>query len=262
MAVRVRPVVLLAVAVVIAASIRMSTPIRAESAVHFYFGDIWTDNADVQLIEPGGTDLNFQNVGWQGDSFDNPLYLGVRYLHWLERSPRWGVSGEFIHAKMYADLNDRVQVTGTSMGTPVSVRAPVSGTFQQLQFSHGYNLLLASGQYRWLPGNKSELEAGHIQFRLGLGIGAALPHVEVVTASSGTDEYQFTGPAAQFLAGADIGLSKHWGMLIEYKLTYSDIDADLTGGGRLEVAALSNHLVFGATFEFGGAGPDAATPSP
>jgi hypothetical protein len=170
------------------------------------------------------------------------------------------VSGEFIHAKMYARLNDRVQVDGTRGGSPVSSREPVSDTFQQLSFSHGHNMLLVSGQRRWFPGGERGVGAGHIQPRIGFGIGAALPHVEVITASSTTDEYQFAGFAVQFLGGVDIDLSKHLALLLEYKLTYADIEADLTGGGRLEVAPLAHHLAIGLSVVFGRPSPAAATP--
>jgi lipid A oxidase len=170
------------------------------------------------------------------------------------------VAGEFIHAKMFARLNETIQVDGTRVGLPVSGRERLGDTFQNLSFSHGHNMLLVSGQHRWFPGGDRGVGAGRIQPRVGLGVGAALPHVEVITASTTTDEYQSAGFAAQILGGADIDLSKHLALLVEYKLTYADIKADLSGGGRLEVAPLAHHLAIGLSVVFGRANPAVAVP--
>lgn len=260
MVIRFRPAFFLSVVAAVTASLFMSTPARAESVATFYFGDIWTNDADVRLVETGDTDLDFRAVAWDGKSFESPRYWGLRYIHWFKESPHWGVSGELIHAKMYARLNDTVQVEGTRGGSPVSGPERLGDTFQQLSFSHGHNMLLVSGQRRWFPGAGRGVGAGRIQPRIGFGIGAALPHVEVITASSMTDESQFAGFAAQILGGADVDLSKHLALLLEYKLTYADINADLTGGGRIEVAPLAHHLTFGLSVVFGKANPSPAVP--
>jgi len=255
-----KPIGFIVVALLVTVHLLTPVPARAESAVTFYLGDIWTLDSDVRLVEPGGTDLVFRDVSWDGRSFESPQYWGLRYTHWLRNSPRWGVAGELIHAKMFARLDETVQVEGTRGGSPVSGPERLDDTFQNLSFSHGHNMLLASGQRRWFPGGERGVGAGRIQPRIGFGIGAALPHVEVAIASSTIDEYQFAGPAAQLLGAADVDLSKHLALFLEYKLTYADITADLTGGGKLEVSPLAHHLTIGLSVVFGRANPAAPAP--
>jgi len=252
-----RPIGFVVVALVVAAQLLTPAPARAESAATFYLGDTWTLDSDVRLVEPGGTDLVFQDVPWDSRSFESPQYWGLRYVYWLRKSPRWGVAGELIHAKMFAELDATVQVEGTRAGAPVSGPERLGDTFRNLSFSHGHNMLLASGERRWFPGGERGVGAGRIQPRIGFGIGAALTHVEVNTASSTTDEYQFGGPAAQLLGGAGVDLSKHLALFFEYKLTYADITADLTGGERLDVSPWAHHLTIGLSVVFGRANPAA-----
>lgn len=243
-----------------AAALLLPDPALAESSLTLYLGDLWTSDCDVRLMEPGGTDLEFRDVGWTGESFRSPHYYGLRYVHWFRKAPRWGVAGELIHAKMFAQLDETVQVEGLRGGASVSGREPLGDTLQTLSFSHGYNLLLADFQHRWFPGRVRGAGAGRFQPQAGLGIGAAIPHVEVTTAGSSTNEYQVTGPAAQITGGTGIDLSEHLALLVEYKLTWSDIEADLSGGGRLDVSPLAQHLVVGLSVLFGRASPPPSGP--
>jgi lipid A oxidase len=224
---------------------------HAEFVLSAYGGAIDTMDADVKLSRPGGTDLTFSDVSWNDKSFEGPMYYGLRLNYWFSDDSNWGVGIDFTHAKMYARLNDTVTVSGTRAGANVSGSEPLNNTFEELSFSHGYNLLIFNGTYRWFPkGSRDNTFLGRLQPYAGLGLGVAVPHVEVDLNGSKTEEYQYAGPAFQGLAGINFDVYKNFSVFLEYKLTYSDMNADLTDGGSIEVKPWSNHIVFGLSYSF------------
>jgi lipid A oxidase len=224
---------------------------RAEFVMTAYGGAINTMDADVKLSRPGGTDLTFSDVPWSDKSFEGPIYYGLRLSYWFSEDKNWGVCMDFTHAKMYAQLNDTVNVTGTRAGVPVTGTEPLNNTFKELSFSHGYNLLTFNGTYRWFPkGSRDNTFLGRLQPYVGLGLGVAVPHVEVEINGNKTEEYQYAGPAFQGFGGINFDIYKNFSIFLEYKLTYADMDADLTDGGSIEVKPWSNHILFGLSYAF------------
>ena len=120
----------------------------------------------------------------------------------------------------------------------------VGGTFDRLEFTDGLNLITGNVIYKY---DYSKT----IRPYAGIGVGLAIPHVEVeTTGSPRTYEYQVTGVAAQILAGAEFQLSENFAVFGEYKFSYADIDAELTGGGSLETEGLTNHFILGVSYKF------------
>ncbi len=232
-------------------TILTSTNVRAEFALGAYGGKAWTLDSEVRLDQPGGTNLTFNDVSWNDESFKSPIYYGARLTYWLESKANWGFEAEFIHAKMVAELKDTVAVKGTRNGMTVSGSERLSNTFDHLEFSHGLNLLMFNARYRWFPtGRREDNLLGRIQPYLGLGAGMAIPHVEVSTNAVNTGEYQIAGPAFQGLAGINLDITDYLSLFTEYKLSYADIEADLSDGGTLRVEPITNHLVLGASLNF------------
>ena len=56
-----------------------------------YGGRAFHTDADLQLKKSGGTDLEFEDVRFDDDSFEMPLYTGARASYWLGSDPHWGV---------------------------------------------------------------------------------------------------------------------------------------------------------------------------
>jgi opacity protein-like surface antigen len=223
----------------------------AEFVLSAYGGVADTMDTDVKLSQTGGTDLNFSDVSWSDKSFEGPIYYGLRLNYWFEDFTGWGVCVDFTHAKMYAELGDTVNLTGSRAGVPVAGAELLRNTFQELSFSHGYNLFTFNGMYRWFPkGARDDTFLGRLQPYAGLGLGITVPHVEVETNGDRTEEYQYTGPAFQGFGGINFDVYKKFSLFMEYKLTYSDMDADLTGGGSIEVKPWTNHLIFGLSYRF------------
>ena len=213
-------------------------PVRAEGVIGFYLGNATTADGDVELTRFGPTRLVFHDVAWEGESFRSPPYYGLRYTHWFRRSPLWGVSVDFTHAKMYAELDEIVRVDGIRDDDPVSGEERLGDTFAVLSFSHGHNLLLVNAHRRWRRSRR-------VHPYVGAGAGIALPRVEVAVQGSVTDEYQYAGLAAQALGGASVRITRRVAPFVELKLSYADIDAELSGGGRLFVQPWTGHAIFG-----------------
>ena len=222
---------------------------EAQFAFGAYLGKSSTFDSDVRLWQPGGTDLTFHDVGWYDESWVNPKYYGFRLTCWKRNNPRWGFVLDFTHAKIYAELDATVRVTGSREGEPVDTRERVGDTFSELAMSHGHNTLTINGFYRWLSQNTSGA-ARRLTPYVGFGVGIAVPHVEVQTEDSVTEEYQLAGPTLQGLGGLDFRLGWGFSVFAEYRLNYARLDTDLTGGGSVQLAPWTNHFTAGLTFTF------------
>ena len=229
--------------------------VRAEVFVSVYGGWVNTEETDVHYKQ-GNNDLTFHGVQWDDQSFEGSPYGGYKLGYWFESAPHWGISAEWIHAKMVADLGQNVSVTGTRGGSAVNDTERLGNTFNNLQFTHGHNFGLLNVHYRWFltrPGDKSFFS--RIEPYAGVGAGFAWPHVEINTVSpaSDTEDYQLpAGFACQGFAGVNLRLAKYVSLFTELKLTYADIDADLPGGS-LDTDPFSEHLVLGLSVNFGSA---------
>jgi len=198
---------------------------RAEIDASVYLGRSSSQASDVSLNLPDNTRLTFHDVTWDDRSFENPLYWGVRLTYWLPRASNWGVG----------------------LDTAVDAREPLGNSFSVLAMSHGFNQLTLNGLYRWrgLGGHWSRLTP-----YVGIGAGLAYPHVEVTTGGSVTDEYQLAGWVASSMAGLKYQLGRNLAVFGEFKVSYTDVHADLAGGGGLETAVWTRHLNIGISYDF------------
>lgn len=209
-------------------AILAATPAVAQDAewtVQVYTGVQESPHSVVSGEDEFGTPFRF-TAGWEGNSFEMPPYYGIRALRGTSGSD-WSFGVEFTHAKVYADA----QTLGSS-------------GFSTLEFTDGLNVLTANAQ-RAVP--LTERVTGHA----GLGLGIAVPHVEVTTPGGAeTRGYQLTGPAARWYVGASYAFSENWSAFAEYNGTYSMNEAELQGGGTLDSNILTNALNVGIGFSF------------
>lgn len=223
---------------------------RAEVELSIFTGVALSQDSDVELHQRGGTDLVFRDVSFEGRDFDTPPYYGVRGLWFPSELSHWGFGAEFFHMKMYAETADTVRVTGRRGGVPVNDNERIDDTLESFSLSHGLNYALGDVVYRWLPGQRGEDFLGHLTPYAGVGLGLAIPHVESKVDGNFHEEYQVRGPGVQGLAGLQVTLSRHWGLMFEYKFTYANLDSLDIPGGSIEVTPLNHHLVTGLTFSF------------
>lgn len=213
---------LLAAFLLISAS---SGALLAETELSFYGGLQGAPHSGVSGSDPGGIgDFSF-NAAWEGRSFTAPPHYGFRYTRWTSESFGWGI--DFNHVKVYAD-DATLSANGVS----------------RLEFSDGLNILTVNA-YRRFP------DLGWaVKPYVGAGIGISVPHVEFTTAGGTTFEYQLTGPAVQWVAGASYPLNDRWSVFGEYKGTYSVNEAELSNGGTLSTNILTNALNVGVSLGF------------
>ncbi|WP_420569484.1 phosphatase PAP2 family protein [Thalassovita sp.] len=200
-------------------------------SVSVYTGPQSAPHSKVSGNDPAGVGTFDFTAGWRGKPLAMPPHYGVRATFW--RSPTLGITADFNHTKVYAD-SDTLGPGGTS------------GGFQVLEFSDGLNNLTFGVVRRW-PGHWNQLTP-----YAGASLGVAIPHVEVQTTPTAprTYEYQLAGPSVAWMFGVSSSLNARWDMFAEYKGTFSQIHADLIGGGTLRTDIITNALNFGLTRNF------------
>ncbi|MGH6736748.1 MAG: outer membrane protein [Methyloceanibacter sp.] len=221
-----------------------ASPAAAEFQLGVYGGWSESFDSDVDLVQPGGTNMVLNDVPWDGKSFESPPYWGVRGIYWLNANPNWGLMVDYHHAKIYSELGATVGVSGTRDGAAIGGRDRVGNTFDILEFTDGLNEIFFGGMYRWQHQRWTPY--------VGLGVGFAFPHVEVRTgAVTRTFEYQVTGVAVEGLVGVEYNISERVSVFGDYKLSYSSNTADLNGGGTLETDVWTNSFLLGLAYRFG-----------
>ncbi|MEL6503855.1 MAG: outer membrane beta-barrel protein [Pseudomonadota bacterium] len=202
-------------------------PAFAEMEISVYGGANFSPHSRVKTFDAAGNQTSSNSVGWDGASFQMPPYYGVRGTYWFENSPGLGIALDFTHAKVKAD--------------------PLPAGFTDLEFTDGINFLTANLMYRM------QLDASPFTPYVGAGVGLSIPHVEVdgpVVNNNRTYDYQVTGFAAQALVGVDYEITNNWSVFGELKSTYGQVEADLTGGGKLDTDVISNQIIFGVSYKF------------
>ena len=212
--------------VVAALAAAVAVPAAADPGwdIYLYSGVQTAPHSDVTLRDETGTTSNF-TAGWEGRSLEAPPYYGARLVRG-DTGP-WSFGVEFTHAKIYADDET---LADENLG--------------QLELTDGLNILTLNAE-------RELFQQGRWTGRGGLGLGVAVPYVEVTTPGGvTTEEYQFTGPAARWYLGADYALTSRWSLFGEYAGTYSMNSASLDGGGRLETDVITNAVNVGLGFSF------------
>lgn len=210
------------------ASIAPLAAAAAEWELSFYLGTQSAPHSDVdgEIRDGTGALVPFsQGVEWEGDSFTDPLYYGLRLTRWSNEVSGWAF--EFNHAKVYASDEDLEDLG-----------------FSSLELTDGINIITINYMRRF-PDMFDRLLP-----YVGAGAGVSVPHVDVSNGVSDTFEYQLTGPAVVWIAGASYPFNDTWAGFVEYKGTYSQNDADLDDGGSLETDIITNALNFGVTYSF------------
>ena len=223
-----------------------SNPARAEFQIGLYGG--WNDSfaSDITLVQPNGTNMRLKDVPWDGASFDDPPYWGLRGIYWLNSRPNWGLMVDYNHAKVIADQSAIVNISGTRDGIPVGPKDRVGNTFSVMEFTDGLNEIYGGAMYRW----PFERWTPYV----GFGVGASFPHVEIKRTGGTieTFEYQVTGVAVEGLVGLEYHITPRLSAFGDYKLSFSSNDADVNGGGTLETDIWTNHFILGLSYRFGG----------
>ena len=200
----------------------------SQSEITLYTGTNAAPHASVKFsgaaTSYGVPDGSYSTEGWEAKSFGNPVYWGFRYTYWPTANSQWGYGLDINHSKLYAKEMPHANIS-------------------RLEFSDGMNTLMAN-LYRRYP-NVQSLWGGEPYWGVGLGI--SYPHVEVTSPTNRTFEYQYTGFAAQAMVGLRYSINDKWLAFGELRTQYIPVEADLDGGGKLEVDFINNHFSLGVS---------------
>ena len=122
---------------------------HAEWIVSAFGGAAHTQSSTMDLTLPAqGTQVTLQGVDYRGHSFQSPQYYGLRGT-WFPKGRRWiGFEGEWIHAKVYAEVERNVHANGALRGAPIDATIPLSSIVNRASMSHGLNFILANASAR------------------------------------------------------------------------------------------------------------------
>lgn len=229
-----------------------AAPAGAEPFLDLYGGRSDTRPADLRIRQPAhGRDVRVAEVPFDDESFESPVYYGVRAGVFPARAPWLGVAVEFVHFKLFADPGAVRPVSGQAAGAPLSGSAPVGSVVQAFGISHGVNYLTVDLLFRrpvLRPAGRGA--AGRVELHAGLGAGPVVAHPENTVFGERNDErYELAGAGVQLLAGARLRLARRAGLLVEYKFTAADLEVGVAGG-EARLRERTHHLVAGAALRF------------
>jgi lipid A oxidase len=232
------------------ASLLLPALAHAQLVLTLRQGKAWVNDADLRVVRPGGTDLTLRSVQWDDQSYRSPIYLGGTLTWWLPRHREWGLGVDFTHAKAILEADDVAFAEGSLHGQAVSGPIAIESVVPHLEFSHGLNLATLNVFRRWagrpqpVTGYTDLYEPG-LTFYLGFGAGVAVPHVEAEVDRIPTHEFQLAGPALRVELGLELPLDEHVAIAAEGIVSWTDVRADLAGGGRVETRLLVPQLTLG-----------------
>jgi hypothetical protein len=227
----------------------IAIPAVAQWEVAGYIGSAFTQNSDLTLRQPSlRTNLRFGNISYRGESFQSPVYYGVRGGYTFR--PHWAGEIEFTHLKVFANVNQSVPINGTLNGAPVSTRQPMNTIIQGFGISHGVNLLMGHIVFRqplWRPAPRHAQGRLILTFRLGAG--TTIPHAETIIEGHANEHYQIGSPVIQLGGGVELSVWRklHW--MGEYKYTRTDEQVNVYSGNATTLLQ-SHHVITGPVIEF------------
>lgn len=223
---------------------------RADWRLSGFLGHAQTQSSTIDLtLASQSTHVQLLDVDYRGESFRSPQYYGVRATWISEAHPWLGIEGEWIHAKVFAEVDRNVRVVGTLRGGPIDAVVPLSSIVRRLSMSHGLNFILASVAARRVFGPPKADGSPRIVGVVRAGAGPTMPHAESHLDNSFVDQYEGGGLGTQVGGGLEIALWRRIGALGEYKFTWASPEIDVAGG-QAKIPSRSHHFVFGLIYDF------------
>jgi hypothetical protein len=215
---------------------------RWEWTVSAYLGAAHTQPSKLTITQPAlGTRVRLDEISFEGQSFDGPVYYGYRAGVFPKPLPHLGFEAEFIHLKVFADAAKTVRATGEVKGTPIDRQLPMRDVVQEYSISHGVNLLLfnAVGRRRF----------GRLILAGRFGLGPTIPHTESTFEGIHQEQYEVGRLGWQLAGGGELRLGGPIYLLGEYKFTRTRQRGKVVAG-HAESLLRSHHGVFGLSFHF------------
>jgi hypothetical protein len=213
-----------------------------------YIGQAHTLDSSLAIRQPAlETDIRFSSISYRSESFQPPLYYGVRTGY--NFAEHWGVEAELTHLKVFANVDQLSSVTGILNAAQINSTLPVNTIVQRFSISHGVNLLLANAIFRHELGRSVHGKLAPPYFVLRAGAGASIPHAESTIQGRADEHYQIGNPAFQLAASIEV---RAWHRLYwsgEYKFTRTHEHVDINSGSAATLLE-SHHIVTGPVIHF------------
>jgi opacity protein-like surface antigen len=221
---------------------------RADWMLSGFLGAAKTQSSTIDLSLPAqGTQLQLEGAEYRGESFQSPQYYGLRLTRTI--GPWLGIEGEFIHAKVFAEVDRDVHATGTRHGAAFATDVRLSSVVQRLSMSHGLNFILVNVAARHGFGPTDASGAHRLVGVVRAGAGPTMPHAESHIDDVTMEQYESGGLGVQVGGGIEIAIGHGIGALGEYKFTSASPEIDVPGG-TATIPSRTHHVVFGVLVKF------------
>ncbi len=225
---------------------------RPQYQISLFTGASLNRPSDLRLLQPStGTDATFQNVHWKGHPFQGSRYYGYRVMTYLPRQPRLGVGLDFVHYKVYAQVDQERRVTGTWQGEPIDTIAPIRDRVQEFRITNGVNAITLTVNYRLQLDRSRAFPAGRLQPYVGGGPSYYLlfPINRVNNKSNRQHGYQSSGFGYMMQAGVRYSVLPNGSVFLETRFNRGDAKVEIADGGRADTDLRTTHIQGGFTLD-------------
>jgi hypothetical protein len=217
-------------------------PADAQWYVAGYLGANHTMPATVTVDQPSlGTSLDFADVTFVARPFTSPQYYGLRGGRLFGERRRWGVEFEWLHPKVYAEVERAVHVTGRNAGIAVDATTRMDTFVQHYAMSHGMNFALFNFVGR-MPLGDGQLSRVALMGRAGAG--PMLPHAETTIGGRSREQYERAGIGFQVAGGVDVRIVGKLSAIVDYKFGHANPEIDVADGTG-QMTANVHQVAFG-----------------
>jgi len=229
---------------------------RGELYLKVFSGVGLTGDSDLEIrqsdLSANDTRLTFSDVAWEDHSLEGPSarYTGVRLGYFLSGKPWLGVAAEFLHFKVFAEVQRSVRVRGRTAAGPIDTVQPMSDIVARYNIANGVNFIPVSVIARKRLARGERFPNGRVQPYAGFGVGPTLLYPQnTVNGRDHGGPYELGRPGLQALGGIQVHVSPRWELFAEYKRTYTDSEVTIRGGtGRSRLQ--TDHFTLGGGVHF------------
>jgi len=210
----------------LAATLLVGVPAAdAQYYVAGYLGANHTMPATVTIDLPDDvppiTLLEFRDVRFAARPFTSPQYYGLRVGHLFGNERRWGVEFEWVHPKVYAEVDRPVHVTDRLHGSPVETTTRMDAYIQRYAMSHGMNFALVNVVWRKPLAATGGSALSRVALMGRAGAGPMVVHSETTVFGQSHEQYQRAGVGFQLAGGVDVRLAGWLSAVADYKFGHA-----------------------------------------
>ncbi len=228
---------------------------RGEFYVKVSTGLGLTDDSDLEVRQSdpsGDTNLTLHDVEWEDNSLSGPSarYTGVRIGYFFAGRPWLGLAFDFLHYKVFAEVQRDVRISGVNQGVAIDEVAPMETVVQRYDVANGVNLLPFTIIARHRGQRDERYTNGRVQLYGGLGVGPTLLYTQSsVHGRTRGGPYEFGNPVVQLVGGVQFHVSRSWDVFFESKYTRTEADGSIAGGSS-SADLSSNHWTLGGGYHW------------